>query len=433
MIYAIINARIYDFVNYIENGYVIFENNIIEVGKMTEYKDEGYIEINAKHSIVMPGLINGHSHIYSTFARGLSLNFNPTNFVEILEQLWWKIDRNLDNEMNYYQGLVSGVDYVLNGVTTLIDHHAYKPSNTNALNCLKEAVVEDVKIRSIFCLETSDRFDVDKCIKENLEFINETSTTFSRGLFGMHAAFTLSEETLTKISKVIKDNPIHIHVAESIMDQEDSLKKYNERVVNRLDRHKLLNKNSIITHALYIDEEEAKLIKKNKCVVALNVTSNMNNSVGLPNYQLLKKHNIKTIIGNDGISMSMASEYQSLYYAMHHFDKTPTLFTFEDLLKIIRDTYSYTKEILDIKIGRIKKDYVADLLIVPYNNPTPINENNIFGHLFFGLFSSFKPKHVFVNGNQIVNDYQVNKELRHKYKYAINSAQKLWDKIEKEG
>ena len=429
--YAIINAKIYDFKTYKEDQYIIFNQQIIDVGDMSTYKNDGYKEIDATNGLVMPGLVNGHSHIYSTFSRGLSVPFNPKNFRELLEQLWWKLDRNLTNETTYYSGIVSGVEYLKSGVTTLIDHHA-SGEISGSLNQLKQAICFDTKLRGIFCIETSDRFDVDECINENINFTNSNKSSETRGLFGMHAAFTLSNETLEKI-KQKNDAPIHIHVAESKMDQDLSLEQYKKRVIERLEKFNLITPNSIITHGIYLSDNELDIIKRNKAVIALNVTSNMNNGVGIPDYFKMKEKGIKTIIGNDGIAMNMASEYKSLYYVMHHTSESPTEFNFGDLLEIINNTYIYASDILGTKLGKIEEGYASDLLIVPYNNPTPLNNENIFGHLFFGLFNDFKPSDVFVNGSHILDNYMISSKLKGIYNNSNKYAQKLWMKIQKEG
>jgi cytosine/adenosine deaminase-related metal-dependent hydrolase len=147
----------------------------------------------------------------------------------------------------------------------------------------------------------------------------------------------------------------------------------------------------------------------------------------------MKEKGIKTIIGNDGIAMNMASEYKSLYYVMHHTSESPTEFNFGDLLEIINNTYIYASDILGTKLGKIEEGYASDLLIVPYNNPTPLNNENIFGHLFFGLFNDFKPSDVFVNGSHILDNYMISSKLKGIYNNSNKYAQKLWMKIQKEG
>ncbi len=427
---AIINATTYDFQDFHENQYILFDDTIQEVGPMSSFKNANYDIIDAKQYLVMPSMIVGHSHIYSTFARGLNVPFHPESFQDILDQLWWRLDRNLDNQMNYYSAIVSAVDHLRNGVTTMIDHHAsgeIKGSLTQISRGL-----EEVGLRGIYCFETSDRFDTDACLEENMTFINDNNTSFKKGLFGLHASMSLSDATLQKVKEVIGDTPIHIHVAESKEDVIDCFNKHQSTLIERLEKFGLLNENSIIVHGLFLTPKELEIIKKHNCVVALNVTSNMNNSVGIPNYKLLREKRVRVIMGNDGISSSITTEYLMLYYAMHLLDKTPTTFGLHHLQEIIVETYRYASAILDVKLGQISKGFAADLLIVPYIAPTPISKENALGHLFFGLFNSFKPSDVFVAGKQLVHNYQIDNELSNQYQKAQDYAQQLWDKIDKE-
>ena len=125
-------------------------------------------------------------------------------------------------------------------------------------------------------------------------------------------------------------------------------------------------------------------------------------------------------------------KYLYLYYLTHLIDKTPTKFGFDHLLKMINDTYEYASDILGIKLGKIETGYASDLLMIPYVAPTPIDQDNAFGHLFFGMFHSFKPKHVFVNGRQLVNHYEIDETLATPYQKASEAAQRLWKNIEEE-
>lgn len=428
---ALINAKTYDFIEYKTDQYILFDKEIIEIGFMKDYKNQKYEEIDASNMLVMPGLVNGHSHIYSTFSRGLNVEYNPQDFEEILKQLWWKIDRNITNKITYYSGIVSGVEYLKNGVTTIIDHHA-SGEILGSLEQLRKAVSDQVGLRGIYCFESSDRFNIDECIEENNAFINSNKSDRSRGLFGLHAQFTLSDDSLKKISSKL-NTPIHIHVAESKLDQDRSMIDHNQRVVERLHSYNLIKKDSILTHCLYLDDHELKIIQDQKAVVAFNVTSNMNNGVGLPNYNQFKEWNIPVIIGNDGISNSMTTEYRNLFFTMHHKGNSPTAFSYNDLIEIISNTYEYVSRTLKTKLGRIKKGYQADILLLPFNPIAPINSENIFGYLLFGDFQHFHPMDVFIRGNRILKDYQVSKKLQKHYNKSSKYAKELWNSIEKEG
>ncbi len=428
---AIINARIYDYHDYHENGYVIFSETILDSGPMRDFNDQGYEIIDAGGKLLLPGLIAGHTHIYSAFARGWSNKATIENFMDILEKQWWRLDRSLDLATIDKSAVVSAVDHVKNGVTTLIDHHA-SGTVEGALKTLKHAVCDKVGLRGLFAFETSDRFDVDACIRENSGFL-EKSSSFHRGLFGLHASLSLSEKTLEKVKAALGENPIHIHVAESETDETDCMDRYGERVVERLARHGLLNPGSIIAHALHIDENEARLLKEHGCVVALNPSSNMNNGVGVPNYRLLKDASVPVIVGNDGLGAAVTGEYLNLSHVTHLREQTPSAFTLEDFEKTLKDTYEYVSESLGVKLGRLKEGYEADFLLVSYDPPTPMEKTNATGHLFFGLFQSFKPSEVYVAGTLIVHDHEVAAELKDEVAASRDYAAALWEKIRKEG
>ena len=267
---ALINVRIYDYENYIENGYVIFDKTIVDVGQMSNFKNNGYQIIDGKGKMLLPNFVCAHSHIYSIFARGLALPFNPHNFQEILDQMWWKLDSKIDNKITYYSGIAAGSEFLLNGVTTVIDHHASGTDIIGSLNELKKSLVNVGHLRAILCFETSDRFPIKDCIKENTSFAARNHNEHVAGLFGMHASMSLSNESYKLISKKLKDVPIHIHVAESDMDEVDCEQKYNMNIIERLNKYHLINKDSLIVHGVHIKDEELDIVKKRGAYMVVN-------------------------------------------------------------------------------------------------------------------------------------------------------------------
>ena len=427
---ALINVRIFDYQNYIESGYVLFDEKIVEVGKMSNFKNKGYRVIDGKGQLLMPNCVCAHSHIYSIFARGLSLPFNPTNFQEILDQMWWKLDSKIDNKITYYAGIAAGSEFLLNGVTSIIDHHASGTEILGSLTSLKKALDNTLHLRSILCFETSDRYPVDECIKENISFAKRYHTDHISGLFGMHASMSLSEETLKKISRKLHDLPIHIHVAESEMDVEDCLKKYNTTIVKRLNKHHLVNKDSLIVHGVFISDDELDIIKNNEAYMVVNTTSNLNNAVGIPNVKRYLDRGVKVMVGNDGLSSSMATEYLNVMYLAHLQNESPLALNISHVCKMINNAYEYVGNRLGIKLGKILPGYVSDFMLLPYTPFTKMDESNAFGHVFYGLFPNFKPVDVYVDGKRLVKDgkivsLKVNKELIESRKYSED----LWKKV----
>lgn len=428
MIKALINARIFNYDSLKENSYVLFNKQIIEIGSMENFKGADEV-FDCNNQIVMPGLVNCHSHIYSTFARGWITEFNPKNFVELLEQMWWKLDGVLEEKDIYYSGIVSGMEFIKNGITTVVDHHA-SGKIRGSLNLLKRALCDYLGIRGVFCFESSERFPIDECIEENLEF-GKNSTDMERGLFGMHACLTLSDEALKKIAKESEGMPIHIHVAESDEDNIDSIKKYNKTPIERLEEYGLLRENSILSHCIYLTEKDMDILAKYKVYIALNPTSNLNNAVGLADVLELEKRNIKCILGNDGLGFNLTREMLNLLFGMHLKYKSPTAYSLDNLKKVIENNYEYAGKLLNCKLGKIEQGYEADFLTLEYNAPTPMNEDNLFGHFFYGMLDNFKPKNVWCNGKIKLKDYKLLEDEEKIYGEARKIAKKIWSKTQK--
>ena len=428
---AIINARIYDYENYIENGYVLFDEQIIEVGPMSQYKKSSkFDEIDFEGDLLLPGFVCAHSHIYSIFARGLALPFNPKCFQDILDQMWWKLDSKLTNELTYFSGIAASYEFLLNGVTTVIDHHA-SGQILGSLDTLSQAVSGVANIRGIYCFETSDRYDVKECIKENVAFAsNKFLPKNVKGLFGMHASCSLSDETLKLIKEHSENIPLHVHVAEAKSDEDDSMNKYSMNIISRFEKADILKPNSLLVHGVHLSNEEIKIAKKHQCVMVVNTTSNMNNAVGLPNVKAYLENGLPVMVGNDGLNSNMASEYMNVFYTSHLKNEEPTKLNLGDVLNIIKTSYKYISEAFDIKLGLIKKDYEADLIRVKYTPFTKMDSSNAFGHIFYGTFPNFKPRDVFIGGDYQVKNYEVvNDRLNKEFSKCNNYSQKLWDSL----
>ena len=427
---VITNVRIFDYKNYIENGYVVFDKQIIEVGPMSEYKDKGVKPIDGQGQLLLPNFVCNHAHIYSIFARGLVLPFFPKNFLQILEQMWWKMDAKIDNNTTYYSGICAGKEFIENGVTTIIDHHASGTDITKSLTMLKKALVNDLGLRAILCFETSDRYPVDKCIKENISFMQKNKSDHIAGLFGMHASMTLSNKTLANVSKKLKDGPIHIHVAESKMDEEDSLDKYGMTIMERLDKYGLVNPNSLIVHGVDIFDKELEIVGKHSAYMVVNTTSNMNNAVGLPNIKNYLEHGIKVMVGNDGLSSNMATEYLNAFYTTHLYNGTPLALGLGEVLDMINNSYDYASKMLGIKLGRIQKDYEADFMLVPYKPFTEMDNSNAFGHVFYGLYPSLRPNDVYASGKCLLKNRKiVSKKVEKLFNQSADVSKELWTRI----
>ncbi len=191
---------------------------------------------------------------YGAFSRGLAIPGDPPkNFVQILKKLWWNLDKALDEDGVKYSALVCLVDAIKHGTTTLIDHHASPNAIEGSLDIVADAVNQS-GIRASLCYEVTDRDGMDKAeqgMQENLRFIkriakHNPADANLRAHFGLHASLTLSAETLNRSRDLCpEDIGFHIHVAEGLADQVDSLEKSGKRVIFRLDEFGILQPKSI--------------------------------------------------------------------------------------------------------------------------------------------------------------------------------------------
>lgn len=429
---AIINITLYDFKKYQPHSYVIFDEKIREVGLMEDFEASKYLMKNGgsndlydvniqdgEGKLFMPGLVNFHTHIYSTLVRGLDMGVRPRNFREVLSDIWWYFDRQLTVEDLYTSARLYGMDSIRSGVTALIDHNA-SGEIEGSIPAIRRAVKETLGMKGLFCFETSDRFDIAQCIDENIQALGHGD-----GLFGLHASMTLSPETLAEISDVLGAAPIHIHVAESMEDQEDAMAKYQVPVVKRLEQYNLLNEGSILAHCVHIDEQEVKSISSHGCTVAVNPTSNLNNAVGLFDYRLLKEHGIDMVVGTDGLGTNVAREWQNLFYVGKQSMADPGGIGLDDIRQAMVRSYEIFNELSGEKIGRLEEDFAADFMLVDYDPPTPMDDDNIFAHVFYGILENLRPHTVYANGVLRLEDYQLTYE-----KVDVDEQiETLWERV----
>lgn len=232
----------------------------------------------------------------------------PKTFLEILERLWWKLDKALTPDDVRYSALVCLVDAVKHGTTTLIDHHASPNAIEGSLDIIADAV-DQAGLRACLCYEVTDRDGPERMragIDENLRFLKAVKNRPNlAATFGLHASLSLSAETLDAV-RAEHDGGFHIHVAEHESDEYDSVRRSGLCVVDRLSRHGILGPTSIAAHCVHIDAREAALIRETGTWVTHQPRSNMNNAVGaVAQIEGLLRSGVRVCLGNDGFSNAM--------------------------------------------------------------------------------------------------------------------------------
>lgn len=378
----------------LENHSVLIEDDkIISISPSSSHETQADKVINAHGKVIMPGFINAHMHYYSSMARGLYKVAPSHNFSDVLNNLWWKLDRKLTLEDSYLSAMIANISAIKHGTTTIIDHHASPFALRGSLAKLAKAV-KDSGLRANLCYELSNR-DGDNIavegIEENAEFIKycqDENDPQLRALFGMHASFTISEGMLKKASEVGNKYGagFHIHCAEDISDQVETIKLCNKRVVERLFNAELLGEKTILAHGIHLNEHELNLIHETKSNVVVNFQSNMNNAVGVSNLTKMSDLGIQVGLGTDAMTLNMLEELRVALWSTKLYKKNPSAGFMESTNALIHGNRNIANTYWnDMGLGELKVGGMADVILIDYHSPTPLDENSFLGHLVFGL------------------------------------------------
>lgn len=422
----------------IEKGAVCVDcGKIVEVGEAAALRKKypKATVLDAKGGLVMPGLTNVHMHLYSTFARGMSLPGRPSkNFVEILNNLWWRLDKALNKEDVYYSALVPLIECVKCGTTSIIDHHASPNFVGGSLETIMKALSK-VSVRASLCYEVSDR-DGEKIagdgIKENVAFVKaHRDDEMVRGMFGLHASFTVSDRTLERCVSEEKalGCGFHVHTAEGKADLDDAKKKYGMGVVERWDKMGVLGKKSLLAHCVHINEREIELLAETGTNVAHNPSSNMNNAVGCADTLKMLEANVTLGLGTDGMTSDMFQEAKFAHLVRKNETRDPSVGFAEAGRMLFENNREIFKKIFNWGIGRIEKDALADIIICDYEEPTPLTRENFLGHFLYGMGSGIV-RTTMIGGRVVMKDRQIEGvDEEEIYAKARECAAKIWKRI----
>ncbi len=382
----------------LEDKALLIEDGLIrEIGNDVDLKaaHPGEEILDAQGQIVMPGLICAHTHFYGAFSRGMAIPGEPSrNFQEILANLWWKLDKGLDEDGVKYSALALLADATRYGCTTLFDHHASPNCIDGSLDIEADAVLES-GLRASLCYEVTDRDGEGKAlagIRENGRFISDIKagnySPMLKAHFGLHASLTVSDETLDEC--LAENNGragFHVHAAEGIVDQEDSLTKYGKRVVERFADAGVLGKETILAHGVHVTPHEIDLLAQSGTWLSHQPRSNMNNAVGVAPVEEMLKQGVKVCLGNDGFSNAMWQEWFFAYLIQKDQQADPRAMNGYDVIKIAVENNSRlaTQTWDGLRIGKIEKGAAADLILVDYHPITPMHAGNLPWHILFGF------------------------------------------------
>ena len=392
----------------IEQGAVlVHDDRIAAIGSDTSLRQQhpGARYVDANAGLIMPGFLCAHTHFYGAFARGMAIPGEPPrNFPEILERLWWRLDKLLTLEDTRASAEMFLADAIRNGTTCVVDHHASPNAIEGSLDVIA-AAVEQAGIRACLAYEVSDRDGpavIDGGIRENERFIRslraERKQQAEAGMiaasYGLHASFTLSPATLERCASggAAAGVGFHIHVAEDATDENDSMTRYGMRVAVRLEANHILGPRSIAAHCVHVNSGEIGRLAETRTNSVHNPRSNMNNAVGSAPVEEMVRAGVNVGLGNDGFSMNMMQEMKAAYL-MHKLAAGDPRVMAADL--VLNLAFQHNARIMQAvfspfsanfpQLGALSIGAAADLVLLDYLPPTPLNSGNFPWHLIFGI------------------------------------------------
>ncbi len=418
-----------------DGGVVIDGTKIKEVGKTADLKAK-YPQaefIDAKGGVIMPALINAHTHIYSALARGLSIKgYNATTFYEVLDGQWWNIDRKLYMNGTRASANALYIDCIKQGVTTIFDHHASYGEIPGTLHTIAESA-KKFGIRSCLCYEVSDRDGEEKAlqaIQENADFITECAQRkdpMLAAMFGGHALFTLSDKTFDRMVEANNGRTgFHIHVSEGMNDVYDSLQNYGRRPVQRLQDHGILGPKTLLGHCIHVNTAEIEIIKETGTMVVNNPESNMGNAVGTCPVLILYKNGILLGMGTDAYTNDMLESIKVALIAQKQNACLPNVGWREVTDMLFKNNAKICAKYFPDELGVLKAGAAADVIVMDYKPFTPFSDANIDGHMIFGM-TGRQCQTTIANGKVLMKDRElVGIDEEAENAYILEEAKKLW-------
>ena len=383
--------------------------------------------------LVVPGNTCAHTHLYSALARGMPYRLEPPeSFLQILQRVWWRLDRALDEEGVRASALVGGMEALLAGTTTLVDHHASPSAIDGSLDVIEEALAS-LGVRCVLCYETSDRDGPERAqagVAENRRFaerVRREQPPLARALIGAHASFTLSDETLAACADAASalDLGLHVHAAEDAVDERDAVALHGRRVVSRLAEAGALDERTLLAHGVHLDDDEIALVGETGAWLAHNARSNMNNAIGRARLDALGR---RVALGTDGIGSDMFEESRAAYFRLR-----------EDgggegpdwpLQRLAQGSRLAASVFGEPQLGALEPGAPADLAVLDYAAPAPLHEGSFPGHWVFGL-SSRTVRDVMVAGEWVVLDRRLTRADEQELAAAARiQAGRLWERLD---
>ena len=395
--------------------------------------DPGDEKIDCHGAAVLPGLVNGHTHLYSAFAVGMPPpTIVPESFHDILKFVWWRLDRAHNADSMEWSARIGALDALHCGTTTIIDHHASPSIIGDSLDMI-EAGIDAVGLRGVLCYETTDRNGLsgrEAGIAENRRYLRKTNNRPHNRRFGAlagaHASFTCQHESLEALARLAEEfrSGVHIHVAEDPVDEAITQEEFGLPLIKRLIELGILTKDSVFAHCTHLGREALDHVNDVGPTIAHNTRSNMNNAVG---YAPMGEFQCPVMLGTDGIGADMFTEARVAWFRS---SEAKTGLTPRQVTDLLAQGARRASQALGITLGKLEEGAAADVVVTGYVPSTPLETRNLAGHLLFGI-EARHVRHVTVDGKWALRDGRAMKcDEAGSRRTAQPIAKALWNRME---
>lgn len=410
---------------------------IVDFGRMGKlidrYEDTDTLDVQG--CVLMPGLVNSHSHLWRTLAPGLPLESAKT-FRELQEKFWWRFARALDVEDVYVSAVTGLLDSVRAGCTTVIDHHSSPNAVEGSLDAVWRAFAE-VGVRGCLSYSSSDWDGVQTARaggQENQRFVSKCRSEKSgmmAGLIGLDASYAVSPQTLEAAGEIAEelDSGFHVHVAEDVSDLADAQSKYKKTPVERLASSGVLRKGTIATHCLHLEDADYERIKSSCATVVHCPQSNASSAVGLGDLGRWTSVGLVPAVGTDGFAPGLFEEFRAAVLQQRMRGRSASQALEVAFKSAFSGNAELATDLFGPPLGKVKPGARADLLVLDYRPSTPMTPANLADHMYGGLGRA-PVKTVIINGKIVYKDgFFPNLDEPRIRARARQTAKGLWERM----
>lgn len=380
--------------------------------------------------VLMPGLVNAHTHLYTSLAVGLPQPLEPPkSFLEYLGMIPWRLDRALDDESVFLSALAGATRAALAGTSCVIDQHSSPEAITGSLDLVKDALVA-VGLRGVLSYQVSDRngkHESARALEETARFVSQhKGNRMYTGVVGVDGAFAAQHETMLRVADVADEYNTRISMtcAESGIDAEDVQFRTGHGLAQYLAETRILRYGTILNHCNHLSVADIEEVRKHGCYLVTCPRAAMHDAQGYPH---LREMDMGTLcIGTNGLGADIIAESQA---GVLRARDSRTGVSMLSALRWVQTNADLAAQCLQTESGRIDAGMQADMVLLNYEPQTPLTSENLAQHWLYGM-SGAHTDSLMVAGRWVVRGGELASERARTMLQAVpTAALRLWERV----